>query len=131
MATVNLGRVGLVLKGDWDNATAYAALDLVSHDGNAWAAKRANTNVEPTTENDDDWQLISNNEDLVSTVQGYKNDAANSATAAAGSATSAAASALSVTGAVAPTESTSTASIPRLPSCVPPKTNSAASSRTC
>ena len=110
MATVNLGRVGLVLKGDWDNATAYAALDLVSHDGNAWAAKRANTNVEPATENDDDWQLISNNEDLVSTVQGYKNDAADSATAAAGSATSAAASALSVTGAVAPTESTSTAS---------------------
>ena len=72
MATVNLGRVGLVLKGDWVETEPYVALDVVSHDGNSWAAKRANTNVEPTTENDDDWLFISNTAVLVAKVQGYK-----------------------------------------------------------
>ena len=86
MATQNLGRVGLVLKGEWDSSTAYTALDVVSHDGNAWAAKQNSTNVEPTTGNSDFWQLFSNNADLVATVQGLKEDAANSATAAAASA---------------------------------------------
>lgn len=86
MATQNLGRVGLVLKGEWDSATAYTALDVVSHDGNAWAAKQNSTNVEPTTGNSDFWQLFSNNADLVATVQGYKEDAASSAAAAAASA---------------------------------------------
>lgn len=93
MATQNLGRVGLVLKGEWDSATAYTALDVVSHDGNAWAAKQNSTNVEPTTGNSDFWQLFSNNADLVATVQGYKEDAASSATAAAASAADAAADA--------------------------------------
>ena len=93
MATQNLGRVGLVLKGEWDSATAYTALDVVSHDGNAWAAKQNNTNVEPTTANSDFWQLFSNNADLVATVQGLKEDAANSAAAAAASAEDAEASA--------------------------------------
>lgn len=91
MATQNLGRVGLVLKGEWDSATSYTALDVVSHDGNAWAAKQNSTNVEPTTANSDFWQLFSNNADLVATVQGYKEDAASSATAAAASAADAAA----------------------------------------
>lgn len=86
MATQNLGRVGLVLKGEWDSATSYTALDVVSHDGNAWAAKQNSTNVEPTTGNSDFWQLFSNNADLVATVQGYKEDAASSAAAAAASA---------------------------------------------
>lgn len=86
MATQNLGRVGLVLKGEWDSATSYTALDVVSHDGNAWAAKQNSTNVEPTTGNSAFWQLFSNNADLVATVQGLKEDAANSAAAAAASA---------------------------------------------
>ena len=89
MAVQNLGRVGLVLKGDWSNATTYVKLDVVAYDGNSWVAKRSNTNVTPNTTNSDDWQLISNNADLVSTVQGYKNDAAASATDAAESAASA------------------------------------------
>lgn len=90
MAAQNLGRVGMVLQGAWSAASSYVALDVVSYDGNSWAAKRANTNVEPTTENSADWQLISNNEDLVSTVQGYKEDAEDAATAAAASALEAA-----------------------------------------
>lgn len=103
MAVQNLGRVGLVLKGDWSSSTAYVPLDVVSYDGNSWVAKRNNTNVEPNTTNTSDWQLISNNSSLISTVQGYKNDAAASASAAA-------ASAGLVVSAVAPVESTSTAS---------------------
>lgn len=82
MPSVNLGRVGLVLKGNWDSATTYSQLDVVSYDGNSWAAKRQNTNVTPNTTNSDDWQLISNNADLVATVQGYKEDAEAAATAA-------------------------------------------------
>lgn len=82
MPSVNLGRVGLVLKGAWNSTTTYVPLDLVSYDGNSWAAKRQNTNVTPNTTNSDDWQLISNNADLVATVQGYKEDAEAAATAA-------------------------------------------------
>ena len=82
MAVQNLGRVGIVPKGAWNSTTNYVPLDLVSYDGNSWVAKRNNTNVTPNTNNTDDWQLISNNSDLVATVQGYKNDAAASAEAA-------------------------------------------------
>lgn len=92
MASQNLGRVGLVPKGDWSSSTSYVKLDLVSHDGNAWAAKNANTNSEPNTTNPD-WQLISNNTSLVATVQGYKNDAQTAASAAALSAATAQAAA--------------------------------------
>lgn len=88
MTIQNLGRVGLVLKGAWDSATTYVPLDVVAYDGNSWVAKRNNTNVTPNTTNSSDWQLISNNADLVSTVQGYKNAAAASAQAAAESAAS-------------------------------------------
>lgn len=95
MAVKNLGRVGLVLKGDWSDATTYVKLDVVAYDGNSWVAKRSNTNVTPDTTNSDDWQLISNNADLVSTVQGYKNDAEAAAEAASASAEAAAESAAS------------------------------------
>lgn len=118
MAVQNLGRVGIVLKGAWNSATNYVALDLVSYDGNSWVAKRNNTNVTPNTTNSDDWQLISNNADLVATVQGYKNDAADSASAAAASATAAASSASKGTEAqamIAPTEASTTASVAHIP----------------
>lgn len=71
MATVNLGRVGLVLKGDWDSATAYVPLDVVSHNGSSWAAKANSTNVEPTTEHSDSWQLLANNAEWVAQVEEY------------------------------------------------------------
>ena len=90
MATVNLGRVGLVLKGTWSSTTQYEKLDVVAYDGNSWAAKRSNKNVTPNTTNTDDWQLMANNADVVSTVQGYKNDAEAAATSAAASALDAA-----------------------------------------
>ena len=113
MAYQNLGRVGLVLKGTWSSTVDYVPLDLVAYDGNAWAAKRNNKNVTPETTNSDDWQLISNNADLVATVQGLKNAAAASASDAADSATAAAASAQkgqNALNAIAPQEASSTAS---------------------
>lgn len=82
MATQNLGRVGIVLKGTWGEQIEYTKLDLVSYDGNSWVAKKTSTGVEPTTENSEFWQLISNNSDLIATVQGYKEDAEAAATAA-------------------------------------------------
>ena len=103
MATVNLGRVGIVPKGAWNSATQYVKLDLVSNDGNSWLAKRDNKNVTPNTTNTNDWQLISNNADLVATVQGYKNDAEAAATTAENYASI-------VVSAVAPVEESSTAS---------------------
>lgn len=90
MAAQNLGRVGLVLKGTWSSTTQYEKLDVVAYDGNSWAAKRSNKNVTPNTTNTDDWQLMANNADVVSTVQGYKNDAEAAATSAAASALDAA-----------------------------------------
>lgn len=90
MASQNLGRVGLVLKGTWSSTTQYEKLDVVAYDGNSWAAKRSNKNVTPNTTNTDDWQLMANNADVVSTVQGYKNDAEAAATSAAASALDAA-----------------------------------------
>lgn len=40
MAT-DLGKVGMVMKGDWDSSTAYEVLDAVSYDGGLYIAKQA------------------------------------------------------------------------------------------
>lgn len=101
MASVNLGKVGLLLRGAWDSSTDYAALDVVSHEGYSYAARVANKNVEPSAETAAYWQPLAESASVLSTMLGYKNDAADSATAAAGSATSAATSASSATDALA------------------------------
>ena len=93
MASVNLGKVGLLLRGDWDSDIDYAALDVVSHDGYSYAARVANKNVEPSAETAAYWQPLAESTSVLATMLGYKNDAADSATAAAGSATAAATSA--------------------------------------
>lgn len=101
MASLNLGKVGLLLRGDWDSDTDYAALDVVSHEGYAYAARVANKNVEPSAETAAYWQPLAESASVLATMLGYKNDAADSATAAAGSATAAATSASSATDALA------------------------------
>ena len=101
MASVNLGKVGLLLRGDWDSDTDYAALDVVSHEGYSYAARVANKNVEPSAETAAYWQPLAESALVLATMLGYKNDAADSATAAAGSATAAATSASSATDALA------------------------------
>ncbi len=48
MATYNLGRVGLVTKGDYSGSTAYSALDVVTYNGIGYIAKMAVSGVAPT-----------------------------------------------------------------------------------
>ena len=53
------GRVLLIPKGDWNAETTYTNLDWVRHNGAAWVCKNTCTNVEPTEENSDNWQMMS------------------------------------------------------------------------
>ena len=46
----------MIWKGVWDSDPTYAADDAVQHDGTAWIALRASTNVTP--EAGDDWSLL-------------------------------------------------------------------------
>ena len=55
---VSAGRVLLIPKGDWNAETTYTGLDWVRHNGGAWVCKNTCTNVEPTEENSDNWQII-------------------------------------------------------------------------
>ena len=52
------GRVLLIPKGDWNADTTYIGLDWVRHNRAAWVCKNTCTNVEPTEENSDNWQII-------------------------------------------------------------------------
>ena len=69
MAVQNLGRVGFVLRGDWLSTTSYTELDVVTYNGNSWAAKKDNSNVTPSTENSEYWQLLSNSETLLASIE--------------------------------------------------------------
>ena len=69
MAAQNLGRVGFVLRGDWLSTTSYTELDVVTYNGNSWAAKKDNSNVTPSTENSEYWQLLSNSETLLASIE--------------------------------------------------------------
>ena len=61
MASVNLGRVGFMLRGEWNSSVTYAALDVVSYNGNSYAAKIASTNVIPDEINTGQyWQILAN-----------------------------------------------------------------------
>lgn len=56
-STTNLGRVLLILRGDWDSVTDYSKLDVVSYGGSSYVAKDvvpAGTSVNDT----DYWQLL-------------------------------------------------------------------------
>lgn len=58
MDAVNLGRVGLLLRGEWLPDTSYVPLDVVSHDGASYAARLPSTNVEPSVETYAYWQVM-------------------------------------------------------------------------
>ena len=55
---VSAGRVLLIPKGDWNAEATYTGLDWVRHNGSAWVCKNTCTNVEPTEENSDNWQIM-------------------------------------------------------------------------
>ena len=72
------GRVLLIPKGDWNANTTYTGLDWVRHNGAAWVCKNTCTNIEPTSENTDYWQLISKDGDSV-TVDAAMSDSSTNA----------------------------------------------------
>ena len=59
------GRVLLIPKGDWNANTTYTGLDWVRHNGAAWVCKNTCTNIEPTLENTDNWQMMARDGDGV------------------------------------------------------------------
>lgn len=68
------GRVLLIPKGDWNAETTYTGLDWVRHNGAAWVCKNTCTNVEPTEENSDNWQIIARDGQRVSDMTGATAD---------------------------------------------------------
>ena len=56
MATA--GRILIMPKGAWDSAVTYEMLDLVSHGGKAWLAKKTSVGIEPTFDEADYWHPI-------------------------------------------------------------------------
>lgn len=56
MNRVDIGKVMVTPKGDWDSAVSYEKLDLVFYEGSSYAAKEANVGVIPTAD-DSIWML--------------------------------------------------------------------------
>lgn len=52
----NLGRIGLLIKGEYNSNTTYENLDVVSYDGSSYVAKGSCKNVIPTTKTS--WMLL-------------------------------------------------------------------------
>lgn len=48
MASINLGRVGFVLRGIWTSSAYYDPLDVVLYNGNSYVAKATNNSQSPT-----------------------------------------------------------------------------------
>ena len=57
MATVNLGRVGMLPKGQYDPAATYSKLDVVTYRGDAYCALKTLTGVTPTDDGIS-WRLM-------------------------------------------------------------------------
>jgi ethanolamine utilization microcompartment shell protein EutS len=49
MASINLGRIGMVVKGPWNSTFTYDRLDVVSYQGGGYVALDTNTNKAPDT----------------------------------------------------------------------------------
>lgn len=50
------GKILIMPKGNWDKDTTYEMLDLVSHNGGSWIAKKTVLGIEPTEANTEYWQ---------------------------------------------------------------------------
>ena len=55
---IDLGRIKFKWNGPWLTTNEYVKDDVVSHNGNAWVALRANQGVEPTGSSTDDWEVM-------------------------------------------------------------------------
>lgn len=72
MPSINLGRVGFVLRGAWSSGTAYNQLDVVTYNGAAYAARTASTGVTPSS-GSSVWQELTG---ISAAVQSAMNNAA-------------------------------------------------------
>lgn len=52
------GRILIIPRGDWNDASTYEMLDLVRHNGTSWLAKKEVVGIEPTIENNEYWQNV-------------------------------------------------------------------------
>ena len=52
------GRILIMPKGAYDASVTYEMLDLVSHNGRAWIAKKTVTGVEPSDANSEYWHNL-------------------------------------------------------------------------
>ena len=58
--SINAGKVGLTMGGDWKSSESYEKLTCVSHNGRSWVAKKnVSAGVEPSEANSAFWQLMS------------------------------------------------------------------------
>lgn len=67
MASISLGRVGFVLRGTWDTEAQYNPLDIVTRNGNAYAARIGNAGIPPENSTET-WQLIFNASSVMDTM---------------------------------------------------------------
>jgi hypothetical protein len=54
------GRILIMPKGDYDASVTYEMLDLVSHNGKSWLAKKTSVGVEPSDANSEYWMDMFN-----------------------------------------------------------------------
>lgn len=53
---VSAGRILIMPKGNYDSSATYEMLDLVSHNGKSWLAKKTSVGIEPSEANAEYWQ---------------------------------------------------------------------------
>jgi hypothetical protein len=63
MATA--GRILILPKGDWASGTTYEMLDLVSHNGTSWLAKKTSVGIEPSDATNEYWQNMFDVENVI------------------------------------------------------------------
>ena len=54
------GRILIMPKGEYSASVTYEMLDMVSHDGTTWLAKKTVSGIEPSTDNSEYWQNMFN-----------------------------------------------------------------------
>ena len=54
------GRILIIPKGDYDANASYSMLDLVSHNGTSWLARKDATGIEPSKANSEYWHEMVN-----------------------------------------------------------------------
>lgn len=80
MASIILGRVGMLPKGAWSETTTYEKLDVVSNNGNSFVASKPSTGI-PTT-NTEYWMALTENQTFIDDSNAAK-EAAQQAAASA------------------------------------------------